>query len=72
MNPDTELPERLLQLLQQMPSGFRTVLNLYVLEDHSHEEIARELGITVSTSKSQPFGPKPICEKLLNKTLMLI
>ena len=69
---DTELPERLLRLLQQMPPGFRSVLNLYVLEDHSHEEIARELGITVSTSKSQLIRAKTYLRKLLNKTLMLI
>ncbi|MCK6693693.1 MAG: RNA polymerase sigma factor, partial [Thermoanaerobaculia bacterium] len=48
-----EEPGRLVQILQKLPPGFRAVLNLYVIEERSHEEIARELGISVGTSKSQ-------------------
>lgn len=46
-------PEAIQQMVRQLPTGYRTVLNLFVFEDKSHEEIARLLGISVSTSTSQ-------------------
>ena len=39
--------------IQQLPNGYRTILNLYLLEGYSHEEISEILDISVSTSKSQ-------------------
>ncbi|MEO6037790.1 MAG: RNA polymerase sigma factor [Saprospiraceae bacterium] len=65
-------PGRLVTLLQHLPPGFRTVLNLYVIEERSHEEIARELGITVGTSKSQLHRAKAFMRRLLDKTLLLL
>lgn len=49
-NLDTEV---LLRLIEKLPMGYRTVFNLYAIEGYSHEEIAQQLGITESTSKSQ-------------------
>lgn len=43
----------LIQVIQALPTGYRTVFNLYVMEEFSHEEIAVRLGISVGTSKSQ-------------------
>lgn len=43
----------LLNLIQSLPNGYRMVFNLYALEGYSHKEIADELGITESGSKSQ-------------------
>ncbi|MBK8923726.1 MAG: RNA polymerase sigma factor [Saprospirales bacterium] len=65
-------PGRLVGLLQQLPPGFRAVLNLYVLEERSHEEIARELNITVGTSKSQLSRAKAFLKRLIDKTLILL
>ena len=48
------------------------MLNLYVIEERSHEEIARELGITVSTSKSQLNRAKAFLRRLVDKTLLLL
>ncbi|WP_448520313.1 RNA polymerase sigma factor [Rhodoflexus sp.] len=45
--------EELLALVQQLPTGYRTVFNLYAIEGYSHQEIADMLGISESTSKSQ-------------------
>lgn len=45
----------LLRLISALPEGYRTVFNLYVLEGWSHKEIAKELGISESTSKTQLF-----------------
>jgi RNA polymerase sigma-70 factor (ECF subfamily) len=46
-------PEVLIQWIQQLPAGYRTVLNLYVFEEYSHKQIAETLGISENTSKSQ-------------------
>lgn len=42
----------LLELVQQLPPAYRMVFNLRVIEGWTHEEIAKELGISVGTSKS--------------------
>lgn len=43
----------LLILLDQLPNGYKTVFNLYVIEGYKHREIADLLGISINTSKSQ-------------------
>ncbi len=45
--------EDLLKLFQKLPNGARLVFNLYAIEGYTHKEIAEELGISESTSKSQ-------------------
>ena len=59
----------MLQSMQTMPTGFRTVLNLYVIEGHTHEQIANKFGISIGTSKSQLFRAKEYMRKSLAKTL---
>ena len=46
-------PEVIHQMVRQLPTGYRTVFNLYVIEEKSHEEIASLLGISTGTSTSQ-------------------
>lgn len=43
----------LMKLIAQLPPGFRTVFNMYVVEGYSHKDIAEELGITETTSRTQ-------------------
>jgi RNA polymerase sigma factor (sigma-70 family) len=43
----------ILNLLNMLPTGYRTVFNLHVLEGYKHREIAEILGISINTSKSQ-------------------
>lgn len=43
----------LLGLLDRLPAGYRAVFNLYAIEGFSHKEIAKLLGISEGTSKSQ-------------------
>ena len=43
----------LLALIQQMPVGYMTVFNMFVIEGYSHKEIAEILEITEGSSKSQ-------------------
>ena len=39
--------------LTQLPDGYRVIFSMYMFEDMSHNEIAEQLNISVSTSKSQ-------------------
>lgn len=45
--------KELMNLITSLPTGFRTVFNLYVLEGYSHKEIADMLGISETTSRTQ-------------------
>lgn len=59
--------DELLLLISQLPDGYRTVFNLYVLEDYSHKEIAEVLGIEESTSRSQLVKARNMLQsKVLN------
>ncbi|MBR1468874.1 MAG: sigma-70 family RNA polymerase sigma factor [Prevotella sp.] len=66
--PDAGLisPDELHRLIQQLPDGYRTVLNLYVFEGHSHKQIAAMLGISQSTSGSQLYFAKQWLAKKIN------
>ncbi len=45
--------EEILKLIQELPEGYRTVFNLYVIEGYSHKDIGQLLNIGESTSRSQ-------------------
>ena len=47
--------EDIQKMIDGLPIGYKMVFNLYAIEGYKHAEIAEELGITVSTSKSQLF-----------------
>ena len=51
-----------------LPPGCRTVLVLHDVEGFTHEEIARQLGIAVGTSKSQLFAARRAARTLLAGT----
>ena len=61
--------EEILALLDELPEGYRTVFNLYVVEGYKHREIAEELGISINTSKSQLILAKKRMEELLSNKL---
>jgi RNA polymerase sigma factor (sigma-70 family) len=44
--------KEILESIQELSPAYRTVFNLYVIEGYSHKEIADQLGITESTSRS--------------------
>jgi RNA polymerase sigma factor (sigma-70 family) len=69
---DESLPtlnyQYLLNLVQELPAGCRTVFNLYAIEGYSHPEIARMLDIAEGTSKSQYARARLLLQqKLLNE-----
>lgn len=59
--------EQLHKAIQQLPTGYRVVLNLYAFEDKSHKEIAQLLGIKEASSASQLHRAKNMLRKILLK-----
>lgn len=56
-----------MQMIQQLPAGYRTVFNQFVFEEKSHREIASDLGIKESTSASQYFRAKNLLAKMIQE-----
>ena len=47
--------EKMMTLVQQLPEGYRTVFNMFIVDGYSHKEISNYLEISESTSKTQLF-----------------
>jgi RNA polymerase sigma factor (sigma-70 family) len=61
--------EEILNIILELPEGYRTVFNLYVFEEYTHPEIAEMLKISVNTSKTQLMkARKAIIFKIEKKT----
>lgn len=57
----------LLKIIQNLPNRYRLVFNLYVLDSYSHKEIAKLLGITIGTSKSNLSRARQILKQTIEK-----
>lgn len=55
----------LLDMIGQLPDGYRTVFNLYAIEGYNHKEIGELLGISEGASKSQLSRARLHLQKLL-------
>ena len=55
--------EELLKLIESLPTGYRIIFNLFALEGFSHAEIAHQLNITESTSRSQLTRARKILQE---------
>ncbi|MEO7310726.1 MAG: sigma-70 family RNA polymerase sigma factor [Chitinophagaceae bacterium] len=55
------------RVVTQLPTGYRTVFNLYAIEGYSHKEIAETLDIDEGTSKSQLFKARVMLQALIAK-----
>ena len=60
--------EELIEMVQQLPTGYRMVFNLFVIDGYSHEEIGNQLGISVGTSKSNLSRAREVIRKMILKT----
>lgn len=60
--------EEIFRLITRLPVGYRTVFNLAVIEKIPHQEIAKLLGISEGTSKSQLSKAKNLLQQLLIKS----
>ena len=56
----------LLSIIQQLPERYRLVFNLYVLDGHTHKEIAELLGISDGTSKSNLARARQLLQQTIN------
>ncbi|WP_234735888.1 RNA polymerase sigma factor [Tellurirhabdus bombi] len=66
--PDSGLDADLITaLIARLPTGYRTVFNLYVVEGYSHREIGEQLQISENTSKSQLSKARTMLQELLIK-----
>jgi RNA polymerase sigma-70 factor (ECF subfamily) len=58
--------EELLNLISNLPEGYRIVFNLYVMEGYDHKEIAEILHIKEATSRSQLSKAKALLKEKIN------
>lgn len=63
--------EELMNILQKIPAGYRVVFNMFAIEGYSHKEIADQLGVSESTSKTQFLRAKAFLIKVLQKQRMI-
>jgi RNA polymerase sigma factor (sigma-70 family) len=59
--------DELLRVLNELPTGYRMVFNLYAVEGYKHKEIAELMGIDTNTSKSQYSRAKAALRDKLEK-----
>ena len=59
--------KELQEMIQQLPEGARVAFLMHAVEGYSHEEIAKELGISVGTSKSQVARARKLLQKMIKE-----
>lgn len=59
----------IMEAVQQLPTAYRTVFNMFVVDGFSHADIAEQLGISVGTSKSNLSKAKMNLKKVLAHTV---
>jgi RNA polymerase sigma factor (sigma-70 family) len=60
--------EELLHLIGQLTPAYRAVFNMYVIDGYTHEEIAKQLTISVGASKSNLFKAREHLKTMLKKS----
>ncbi|HTB99804.1 MAG TPA: sigma-70 family RNA polymerase sigma factor [Ferruginibacter sp.] len=55
--------KELMDLINMLPSGYKLIFNLYVIEGYQHDEIAEMLGIQPGTSRSQLVKARNMLQK---------
>src|SRR3569832_388153 len=64
--------EQLLEIIRQLPVGYRTVFNLHVIEEKTHKEIAELLGFAESTLRTQFIKAKNMLQERIKHYLGII
>lgn len=64
--------EEIMGAVKFLTPGYRTVFNLFVIEGFSHDEIARELGISTGTSKSNLAKARKQLQKILFEQIEIV
>lgn len=71
-NLENTTVQDLQKLIDALPDGYKMVFNLYAIEGYKHSEIAAQLEISESTSKSQLFKARKMLQThyfKMNKTV---
>jgi len=73
---DDDLPDelniphkKLMEMVQELPDGYRVVFNLYAIENYNHKDIATMLGISENTSKTQLLKARKALKKKIEALL---
>ena len=70
-SPDPDIrhipPQEIMEMIRKLPPQYRTVFNLYVFEDKSHQEIAELLGIKENSSASNLHRAKKLLCEMINQ-----
>lgn len=61
--------DELLKMVQDLPLGYRSVFNLYAIEDYSHKEIGEMLNIAEGTSRSQYIRARNLLQEKVKQFL---
>lgn len=61
--------DELMACVKNLPSGYRTVFNMYAIEGYTHPEIAEALGISVTTSKTQFHRARKALQKSIQQLM---
>jgi RNA polymerase sigma factor (sigma-70 family) len=57
--------QEIMACMDALPTGYRTIINLFLVEGFSHKEIGEKLGISESTSRSQCTRARQALMKLI-------
>ncbi|HBN04040.1 MAG TPA: RNA polymerase subunit sigma-70, partial [Bacteroidetes bacterium] len=60
-------PETVLEALNRLPEIYKIVLNMYAIDNLSHQEIAKQLGISIGSSKSRLSRGRVLLNTLLQR-----
>jgi RNA polymerase sigma-70 factor (ECF subfamily) len=61
--------DELMQMISSLPTGYRMVFNMAVIEGYQHKEIAELLKINEGTSKSQLAKAKALLKRMIEKKM---
>jgi RNA polymerase sigma factor (sigma-70 family) len=64
-------PKEVMEMICELPPGYRTVFNMYVFESYTHNEIAKALNCSENTSKSQLSKARAMLRKKLDRLLVM-
>jgi RNA polymerase sigma-70 factor (ECF subfamily) len=67
-NPIDSIDNEIMNIINKLPIGYRTVFNLFAIEGYSHAEISNQLGINESTSRSQLTMARKLLKKQIKDT----
>lgn len=64
--------EEIMEMIHELPEGYRIVLNLFLFEEFSHQKIASKLGIKEGTSRSQYAKARKMLIGLITKKKQMV